>query len=69
MAKKKAKITLDDDEDRKGSFGGYGLKSGEDEELTKLLKDHDLSAKKVVRALLRQWMKEGGHGVLRYSTK
>lgn len=51
------------------SFNGYGLKPEEDEELVGLLKDKDLSAAKVVRALLREWMKTGGHGVLKYSTK
>jgi len=51
------------------SFGGYGLKPEEDKMLMDMLTDCDLSAGQVVRALLRQWIKEGGKGVLKYSTK
>ncbi len=54
---------------KKISFNGYGLKPEEDEELINLLNEKDMSAAMVVRALLREWMKSGGSGVLRYSTK
>jgi len=53
----------------KNSFNNYGLKPEEDNELQALLEECDLSAGQVVRALLRQWIKEGGRGVLKYSTK
>jgi len=53
----------------KSSFNNYGLKPEEDQELIKALDEIDLSAGQVVRALLRQWLKEGSRGVLKYSTK
>jgi len=40
------------------SFGNYGLLPREDRELQKILSDKDLSAKKVVRSLLRQFIKD-----------
>lgn len=51
------------------SLNHYGLKDKEDEELRQILKDLDLSASQVVRALLRQFIKEGGKSILKYSTK
>jgi hypothetical protein len=50
------------------SFGGYGLKPEEDKELMKLLESKGISAKMLVRNLLRQWVKEGGPGVITYQT-
>ena len=50
-------------------FSGLGLKPEEDKKLTELLEQKDLSYKQVVRALIRQWMAEGGEGVLKYSKK
>lgn len=49
------------------SFAGYGLKPDEDKRLVQLLEESELSAAKVVRALLREWIKVGGQGVLSYS--
>lgn len=56
---------------KKGSkipFSGLNLKPEEDEQLRVMLEEHGLSMKQVLRALVRQWMKEGG-GMLRYSKK
>lgn len=54
---------------RKYPLAGLGLKPEEDEQLLKLLEEKDLSVKQICRALLRQWMAEGGQGVLKYSKK
>lgn len=57
------------DKKSKLSFAGLGLKPEEDDQLKVLLKEQDLSVRQLVRALVRQWMVEGGHGVLKYSKK
>jgi hypothetical protein len=43
------------------SFGGYHLKPEEEEQFKKLLSEMDISAKRVVRALIRNFIKNGGH--------
>jgi antitoxin component of RelBE/YafQ-DinJ toxin-antitoxin module len=53
----------------KTSFANLGLKPEEDKEFQRVLDETGLSARQVIRALVRQWVKEGGHGVLKYSTK
>lgn len=50
-------------------FSGLNLKPEEDEQLIKLLEEKDISARALIRSLLRQWMKEGGNGILKYSIK
>lgn len=59
MARKKAKNS-------KGSLMNLGLKPEEDAELLKTIEKngHELSVRQLVRALLRQWIKEGGKSVL-----
>lgn len=51
------------------SLGGLGLKIKEDERLLELLKQHDISLKQLQRALTRQWIAEGGDGILKHSKK
>lgn len=50
-------------------FAGLNLKPEEDEKLQELLDRHDLSAKQLLRALVRQWMEHGGAGVLQYENQ
>jgi len=50
-------------------LGGLGLKPEEDSVLLNLLEVHDISIKQLCRALVRQWINEGGEGVLKYSKK
>lgn len=38
------------------SFAGYGLKPSDDVKLVKILNQKELSAKKLVRALLKEWI-------------
>lgn len=45
-------------------FSGIGLKPEEDQRLIKMLEEHDLSARQLLRALIRQWMEQGGRGTL-----
>lgn len=47
------------------SFGGYGLDPSEDEKLQRMLKDVDISAKQLVRSLLRRCLKHGIQEVLK----
>lgn len=49
--------------------GGLGLKPEEDSVLLKLIEKHDISVKQLCRALVRQWIAEGGVGILNYSKK
>lgn len=51
------------------SLGGLGLKPKEDIKLAELLKQHDISLKQLERALVRQWMEEGGTGNLKHYKK
>jgi hypothetical protein len=53
----------------KSPLGGLGLKPEEDSVLAELLDKHDISIKQLCRALVRQWIEEGGQGVLKYSKK
>jgi hypothetical protein len=50
-------------------LGGLGLKPEEDDRLIELLDTHDISIRQLCRALVRQWMVEGGEGVLKYYSK
>jgi hypothetical protein len=50
-------------------LGGMGLKTEEDNALRKLLEDNDISLKQLQRALIRQWMEQGGVGVLNYKNE
>jgi hypothetical protein len=54
---------------KKSSFSGLNLKPEEDERLINLLIEKDIKYKQLVRALIRQWVAEGGEGVLKYSKK
>lgn len=49
-----------------GSFNNLGLKPHEEEELTKILEEKELSYRQVAKALIKQWIREGGQGVLTY---
>lgn len=53
----------------KRSYGNLNLKPEEDAKLIPLLEENDISLKQLVRALVREWINEGGHGVLKYSKK
>lgn len=50
------------EKESKSSFSNYGLKPEEDEKLIEMLEEKDLTARRLVRALLRQWIREGGDG-------
>lgn len=50
-------------------FSGLGLKPEEDDKLKEMLANHDLSARQLLRALVRQWMDMGGCGVLTYKNE
>lgn len=50
------------DEKSKRSLNNYGLKDHEDKKLIEMLEERDYSARRLVRALLRQWIREGGDG-------
>lgn len=54
---------------RKYPLSGLNLKPEEDKKLIALLLEKDLSVKQLCRALVRQWIEEGGEGVLKYSKK
>jgi len=49
MARKRSKNS-------KTSFAGLGLRPEEDKKLIRLLAEHDSSASRLVRTLIRQWM-------------
>lgn len=51
------------------SLANIGLKPEEDKQLETLLQDKGIPARQLVRALVRQWMAEGGEGVLKYSKR
>lgn len=51
----------------KGTFNNIGLTPDEDDKLVKLLDEKDISYRQLQRALTRQWINEGGTGVLRYN--
>lgn len=53
----------------KTPVGGIGLKKEEDDILLKLVEKHDISVAQLVRALVREWIANGGEGVLKYSKK
>lgn len=53
----------------KWSVGGIGLKPEEDAVLLELVKKHDISIAQLIRALVREWIANGGEGVLKYSKK
>jgi hypothetical protein len=55
--------------DSKYSVGGLGLKPEEDKVLIQLIEKHDISIAQLCRALVRQWIVEGGEGLLKYSKK
>ena len=52
-------------ESSKGSLMNLGLTSEEDAQLLHLLNKKDLSIRQICRALLRQWMAEGGNGLIK----
>lgn len=54
------------DKKSKIPFSGLNLKPEEDQIFIKLLEDKGLTCKQLLRALVRQWIKEGGSGVLTY---
>jgi hypothetical protein len=53
----------------KSSLLNLGLKQEEDKELIKLTEAKGISPRSLCRVLLRQWMAEGGEGVLKYSKR
>lgn len=53
----------------KSSLMNLGMKPEEDKKLIELLDEHDLSVRQLCRQLIRQWMHEGGHGLLKTSKK
>lgn len=50
----------------KRSFGGYELPSEIEPEFIKLVKEKRVSAKSIVRFLIREWVKQGGPGVMKF---
>jgi hypothetical protein len=50
-------------------LGGLGLKPEEDQKLFKLVEQYDISVKQLCRALVRQWIANGGNGILQQSKK
>ena len=57
------------EKDSKSSLLNLGLKPHEDAVLKSMLEDRGISASTLCRALLRQWIKEGGEGAVKYSEK
>lgn len=54
---------------KKRTFSGMNFKEAEEERLKVLLQEKDIKFKQLVRALVRQWVAEGGEGVLKYAKR
>ncbi len=49
------------------SFMNLGLTKEEDEKFIALLKQQDLSGRQLIRALIKEWIRNNGVGILRYA--
>jgi hypothetical protein len=52
----------------KNPFMGLGLKPEEEVRFKELLEEKAIHGRQLVKALVRQWIREGGHGVLTYTS-